>query len=110
MQICVGPFSNVNDFHTLLVCIDRFARFISVYPLRNLKTESVIIGINSFISTFGQMQHLDVDNGVQLIFKLLRDYSKFLRCDLCLRNARYPENNGLVERAIKNIKVVLIYC
>jgi len=102
-----GPYPESQGYSYLLVCIDRFTRFISVYPLRNLRTESVIIGMNSFISTFGQMQHLRVDNGVQWTSKLFRDYCKFLGCDLCISNTRYPESNGLVERAIKNIKVAL---
>ena len=42
MRICVVPFPNVKGFHTYL----DFTRFISVYPLRNLKTEPAIIGIN----------------------------------------------------------------
>ena len=99
----------MSRFSNLLVCIDRFTRFISVYPLRNLKTESVIIGINSFISTFGQMQHLRVENGVQWTSKLFRDYCKFSGYDLRMSNTRYPESTGLVERAIKNIKSATYY-
>ena len=53
------------------------------------------------------MQALRVDNGVQWTSKLFRDYCKFLGCDLCISNTRYPESNGLVERAIKNINVAL---
>ena len=102
-----GPYPECQGFSYLLVCIDRFTRFVSVYPLRNLRTESAIIGINSHVATFGQMQTLRVDNGVQWTSKLFRDYCKFLGCDLCISNTRYPESNDLVERAIKNIKVAL---
>ena len=102
-----GLFPESQGFLCLLVFIDRFTRFILVYPLRNLKTESVIIGINSFISTFGHLQHLQVSNGVQWTSKLFWDYCKFLGCDLCISNTRYPESSGLVERAIKNTKLAL---
>ena len=53
------------------------------------------------------MQHLRVDNGVQWTSKLFRNYCKFLGCVLCISNTRYPESNGLVDRAINNIKVAL---
>ena len=56
-ELC-GLFPECKGFSYLLVCINRFTRYIAVYSLCNLKTKSVIIGINSFISTFGQMQHL----------------------------------------------------
>ena len=102
-----SPYPECQGFSYLLVCIDRFTRFVSVYLLRNFRTKSAIIGINSHVATFGQMQTLRVDNGVQWTFKLFRDYCKFLGCDLCNSNTRYPESNGLVERAIKNIKVAL---
>ena len=32
---------------------------------------------------------------------------KYLGCDLCISSTRYPESNGLAERAIKSIKVAL---
>ena len=102
-----GPYPCCQGFSYLLVCIDRFTRFVSAYPLRDIKTESVIIGMNAHIGTFGQMQILRVDNGVQWNSKLFRDYCQFLGCDLCVSNTRYPESNGLVERAIKTIKVAL---
>ena len=59
-----GLFLECQEFSNLLVCIDWFTSFISVSPLHNLKTEFVIIGVNSFINTYGHLQHLRVDNGV----------------------------------------------
>ena len=102
-----GPNSEFQVFSYLLACIGRFTRFVSVYPLRNLTTESAIIGINSHVTTFGQMQPLRLDNGVQWTSKLLRDYCKFLGCDVCISNTRYSESNGLVEQTKKNIKIAL---
>ena len=102
-----GPYPECQGYSYLLVCVDRFTRFVSAYPLQNIKTESVIVGMNSYLSTFGQMQSLRVDNGVQWTSRLFREYCEFLGCDLCISNTRYPESNGLVERNIKNIKVAL---
>ena len=102
-----GPYPECQGYSYLLVCVDRFTRFVSAYPLQNIKTESVIVGMNSYLSTFGQMQSLRVDNGVQWTSRLFREYCAFLGCDLCISNTRYPESNGLVERNIKNIKVAL---
>ena len=102
-----GPFPECQGFSYLLVCIDRFSRFVTAYPLRNAKSESVVLGINSFVSMFGQMRILRVDNGVQWNSTLFREYVSYLGCDLCISSTRYPESNGLVERAIKNIKVAL---
>ena len=102
-----GPYPECQGFSYLLVCIDRFSRFVTAYPLRNIQTESVIIGMNAYISTFGQMRVLRVDNGVQWTSNLFKNYVTFLGCELSISNTRYPESNGLVERVIKNIKVAL---
>ena len=40
--------------------------------------------------------------------KSFQDYVKYLGCDLCINSTRYPETNGLAERAIKTIKVATI--
>ena len=53
------------------------------------------------------MRTLRVDNGVQWTSKLFEDYVKCHGCDLCTSSTRYPESNGLAERAIKTIKVAL---
>ena len=47
-----GPYPCCQGFSYLLVCIDRFTRFVSAYPLRDIKTEFVIIGMNAHIGTF----------------------------------------------------------
>ena len=60
-----GPYPECQEFFYLLVYIDRFSRFVTTYSLCNIQTESVIIGMNAYISTFGQMRVLRVDNGVQ---------------------------------------------
>ena len=69
-----GLFPECQGFSYLLVCIDRFSRFVTAYPLRNAKSESVVLGINSFVSMFGQMRILRVDNGVQWNSTLFREY------------------------------------
>ena len=102
-----GPFPDCQGFSYLLVCIDRFSRFVTAYPMRNAKSEFVVLGINSFVSMFGQMLILRVNYGVQWNSTLFREYVSYLGCDLCISNTRYPESNGLVDRAIKNITVAL---
>ena len=58
------PFPECQCFSYMLVCIDEFSRFATAYPQRNLKAESVVLRVNSFVSVFGQMRTLRVDNGV----------------------------------------------
>ena len=53
------------------------------------------------------MRILRVDNGVQWISCLFQSLVKYLGCDLRISSTSYPESNGLVEQAIKNIKVAL---
>ena len=59
-----GAFPECQGFSHLLVCIDRFSRFIFTFPLQNIRATTVIVGINSFVSIFGQMRTLRVNNGV----------------------------------------------
>ena len=99
-DLCV-PYPECQGFSYLLVCIDRFSRFVTAYHLRNIQTESVIIGMNAYIRTFGQMRVLRVDNGVQWTSNIFKDYVAFLGYELSVSNTRYPESNGLVERVIK---------
>ena len=102
-----GPYPECQEFLYLLVCIDKFSRFVTSYPLRNIQAETVIIGMNAYISIFGQMRVLRVDNGVQWTSNLCKDYVTFLGCELSVSNTRHPESNGLVERVIKSTKVAL---
>ena len=102
-----GPYSECQGFSYLLVCIDRFSRFVTAYPLLNIQTESVIIGMNAYMSTFGQTRVLRVDNGVQWTSNLFKDYVTILGCELSVSITRHLKSNGLVERVIKNIKVAL---
>ena len=77
-----GPCPECQRFSYLLVCIDKFLRFVTAYPLRNIQTESLVIDMNAYIVTFGQMRVLRVDNGVQWTSNLFKDYVTFLECDL----------------------------
>ena len=106
MQTFVVHFLNVWVF-LIYLCFDRFSTFSFTFSLQNIRATTVIVGINSFVGIFGQIQTLRVDNGVQWTSKVFQDYVKYLGCDLCISSMRYPESNGLAERAIKSIKVAL---
>ena len=73
----------------------------------DMSTTSVIQNLNLHVQTFGAPVEIYSDEGSQFTSHIFKDYCKFLGATHRISSVRYPEPNGLVERAIKTIKTAL---
>ena len=105
-DIC-GPFPPSQGNCYLLVCVDRFTRWVEAYPMSDQSTESVITAFGKHLQTFGTCSSLHTDSGCQFTSSTFKEYCKFLGVQHHLSNIRYPQSNGLCERYIKTIKTAL---
>ena len=105
-DIC-GPFPPSQGNCYLLVCVDRFTRWVEAYPMSDQSTESVITAFGKHLQTFGTCSSLHTDSGCQFTSLTFKEYCKFLGVQHHLSNIRYPQSNGLCERYIKTIKTAL---
>ena len=102
-----GPFPSSNGYTHVLVCIDPFTRWTEAFPMPDMSTASVIQNLNLHVQTFGAPVEIHSDAGSQFTSHTFKDYCKFLGATHRISSVRYPESNGLVERAIRTIKTAL---
>ena len=102
-----GPFPSCNGYTHVLVCIDPFTRWTEAFPMPNMSTVSVIQNLNFHVQTFGAPVEIHSDAGSQFTSHTFKDHCKFLAATHRISSVRYPESNGLVERAIRTIKTAL---
>ena len=97
LDIC-GPFLPSQKNRYLLVCIDRFTRWVEAYPMNDQSTESVITAFGKHLQTFGTCSFLHTNSGSQFTSTTFKEYCKFLGVAHRLSNIRYPQFNGLCGR------------
>ena len=109
----VGPFdtsnyrgSIISDKFYIVTYIDIFSRYLQVYVINDITSDSLVRTLKNYISEFGACKRLHTDNGLQY------NSNKFAK--LCLENnirhtttpGYTPQANGVAERinySIKNI-------
>ena len=106
VDIC-GSFPVSRSFAYLLVCIDRFTRWVEAYPMTDQTTESVIHAFNQHIQAFGTCCIIHTDSGCQFTSTTFRDCCKLIGANHRTSSVSYPQSYGLAERSIKNIKISL---
>ena len=90
----------------LIVIIDSFSRYLGVYPIADLSAQTAMEVLIKWMSDFGIPSHLCCDNGSQFqgIYKQLLD---LLSVNHYTIHAYSHEENGIVERANKEVLTVL---
>ena len=87
-----------NGFYYLLTIIDRFTRWPTAIPLRNITTESVIDAFaHNWISSFGIPKAITTDRGGQFTSAMWEQLLKTWGIKAHRTTAYHPESNGLVE-------------
>jgi transposase InsO family protein len=83
----------------LLVTIDKFSKWVEVYPITNLRAEQAMTFFTDIIYRFGVPNFIITDNGSQFTYrKFLEFYNKFhIRVDWAA--VAHPQTNGQVEWA-----------
>ncbi|XP_062702559.1 uncharacterized protein K02A2.6-like isoform X1 [Aedes albopictus] len=91
------------DGLSLLVVVCYTCRFVQVEPMKPATTQRVIGALLRMFSSFGIPRSITADNGPQF---RAAEFSKFCNCygiHLNLSTPYWPEQNGAVERQMRNI-------
>ncbi|PAA81393.1 hypothetical protein BOX15_Mlig005974g2 [Macrostomum lignano] len=90
-----------------IVLVDRYRRWICADPLRSNTAEFVILQLKKYFSTFGTPEKLRCDNGPPFSSNAFQLYAKSSGIALVTSSPRYPQSNGLAERAVQTVKFFL---
>jgi hypothetical protein len=95
-------------FDTLLVVIDKFSRWVELYPLTTASASEVARGLLQHFGRYGLPTRLQSDQGPEFVNDVIREFLRFLP-DVShhITLAHSKEENALVENANKRILTTL---
>ena len=100
----IGPMSvDKYGFQYILVIIDSFSRWVMCYPLRSTSAEEFIRAFLQHCGIFGRPLEILTDNGSQLKNAQVAEFVSLLKTEHLFTVAYSKEENGLVERANKEV-------
>ena len=108
-RICIDTIGPLNEegqddtYKYILVIIDAFSRFVRLYPITDTTAESALGPLKDWICTFGCPSSIVSDNGTQFANKLITAFLDNSNIEHSLIQAHSKEQNGLVERANKEV-------
>ncbi len=107
-RICVdtiGPLPKDadSDMEHILVIIDAFSRFVKLYAIPDTSARSALHGLTDWVGMFGIPSELVSDNGTQFANGLIEQFLDVLETSNAKIQAYSKEENGLVERANKEV-------
>ena len=96
----VGEFKKVpGGFDHLLVAIDKFTKWIKVWPIANFKSEWVAEFIQDIIHRFEVPNRIITDNGTQFTGQKFLDFCDSWQIRVDWVSVYHPKSNGQVEHA-----------
>ena len=107
-RICIdtiGPLPKDDESGSehLLVIIDAFSRFVKLYAIKDTSARSALQGLLDWIGMFGIPSEMVSDNGTQFANELVQDLLATFDTTDAKIQAYSKEENGLVERANKEV-------
>ena len=107
-RICVDtigplPIDSENQNGYILVIIDAFSRFVRLYPIPDTSALSALDGLLDWVGLFGIPLELVSDNGTQFANSLIEGLLSALEITDAKIQAYSKEENGLVERANREV-------
>ena len=87
----------------VLVIIDAFSRFVQLYAVEDTSADSALNSFVQWISNFGVPSEITTDNGTQFVNRLIEQFCDLANINADKIHAYSKEENGLVERANKEV-------
>jgi transposase InsO family protein len=83
----------------LLVAIDKFSKWVEVYPITNLRAEQAMTFFTDIIYRFGVPNSIITDNGSQFTDRKFLEFCDKFHIRVDWAAVAHPQTNGQVERA-----------
>jgi hypothetical protein len=110
-RICIdtiGPIT-VNDEKDddiqryVIVIIDAFSRYVNLYAAKDTTAKAALSALTDWVTTFGCPSEIVSDNGSQFVNELITEFLGATYIERSLIQAYSKEENGIVERANKEV-------
>ena len=106
-DITMVPTSN--GFSYLLTIVDRFTRWPTAIPIKDISTETIVDAFaHGWLSSFGVPKAITTDRGSQFTSAVWTQLMRVWGIEHHMTTAYHPEANGLVERFHRRLKESLI--
>ena len=99
-----------------VVCVDYFSFFIWECPLRDMQSDTVILGLKTIFSKNGSPEILITDNGRSFISEDFKQFAMEWSFVHKMSSPRYPKGNahaeqavGIVWRCTPSVKMIFCY-
>ena len=104
--------SDIFEWHNkhYIVTTDSYSGWIEIDPLTDLRSTSVIHKLKRSFSTHGIPIELQTNNGTQYVSEQFREFTNDWDIKHVTSSPRYPQSNGLAERAVRSAKELLEKC
>ena len=96
------PTTKLGNKH-ILVIVDCFTRWTEIYAMKSTEAKEAAQCFLEFFSRFGCPKELLSDNGTQFVNELIREFLLLVNSNHLLTTPYSKEENGLVERANKEV-------
>ena len=105
----VGPLpKSIDGMSYMLTAIDSFTRWPEVFPLPDIRAETVAENfVSGWICRFGSPTTLITDRGSQFTSSTWKDVGTILNIKLQHTTAYHPQSNGMIERFHRQLKDAL---
>jgi len=100
----MGPLPiTERGYQYILVCIDAFTRYVELVATESTDAAAAVDALNGIFARLGIPQEMVSDRGTQFINELIAAYCKLAHVDHIMTTAHSKEENGMVERANKEV-------
>mgnify|MGYP002132560491 FL=1 len=100
----IGPLPEDAAGNTyVLTVIDNFTRYTELYAIANVTAEATVPALIDFIGRYGCPTIIKSDNGSQFVNDLIENLIRIIGTDHIRTLAYSKEENGIVERANKEV-------
>jgi hypothetical protein len=100
----IGPLPDSREGHKyILVIIDTFSRWVELLPIPDVSAVTAADSFLQFIGRYGTPCSILTDNGTQFINQTVEHLTALLNVDHLKTQAYSHEENGIVERANKEV-------
>mgnify|MGYP000847459154 CR=1 FL=1 len=100
----VGPLTpTTKGYAYILVVIDCFSRYVELYPLHSTTAKEASERLLEHVGRYGEPIQILSDGGTQFVNETVQALCAMLQIDIIKTTAYSKEENGLVERANKEV-------